>query len=117
LGDAVVELGLHVGAEGMFTLTLKDNVEGSIVIEDRLTGLMTEITAEKGYTFSADKAGDIMGRFFLHLNMQQGGATGIEGVEALDGEDNAPAYNLNGQRVNANTYKGVVVKKGSKRVK
>ena len=117
LGDAVVELGLHVGAEGMFTLTLKDNVAGSIVIEDRLTGLMTEITAEKGYTFSADKAGDIMGRFFLHLNMQQGGATGIEGVEALDGEDNAPAYNLNGQRVNANTYKGVVVKKGSKRVK
>ncbi|MGN0222263.1 MAG: leucine-rich repeat domain-containing protein [Prevotella sp.] len=117
LGDAVVELGVHVGAEGMFTLTLKNDVAGSIVIEDRLTGLMTEITAEKGYTFSADKAGDIMGRFFLHLNMQQGGATGIKSIESPEAGDDAPAYNLNGQRIDANTYKGVVVRKGLKRVK
>ena len=117
LGDAVVELGLHVGTEGMFTLKLREDVAGSIVIEDRLNGTMVEITAEKGYTFSIDKAGDVMGRFFIHLNMQQGGTTAIEGVEALGEEDNAPAYNLNGQRIDANTYKGVVVKKGSKRVK
>lgn len=116
LGNAVVELGVHVGAEGMFTLTLKDNVAGSIVVEDRLTGLMTEITTEKGYTFSADKAGDIMGRFFLHLNMQQGGTTGIKSIESLEAGD-APAYNLNGQRIDANTYKGVVIGKGLKRVK
>lgn len=117
LGDAVVELGLHVGTEGMFTLKLREDVAGSIVIEDRLNGTMVEITAEKGYTFSIDKAGDVMGRFFIHLNMQQGGTTAIEGVEALGEEDNAPAYNLNGQQIDADTYKGVVVKKGSKRVK
>ena len=117
LGDAVVELGLHVGTEGMFTLKLREDVAGSIVIEDRLNGTMVEITAEKGYTFSIDKAGDVMGRFFIHLNMQQGGTTAIEGVEVLGEEDNAPAYNLNGQQIDADTYKGVVVKKGSKRVK
>ncbi len=117
IDNGIVEMGMHVGGEGMYSLTLKSNVNGSVVVEDRENGTFTEITADKGYTFSAEKAGDLLGRFFLHLNMQQGEATGLQGVDALEGEDNAPAYNLNGQQIDTKTYKGVVVKKGLKRVK
>jgi hypothetical protein len=41
--------------------------------------------------------------------------TGIRGVEAERSE--APAYNLAGQRVNANTAKGIIIKNGRKYVK
>ena len=41
--------------------------------------------------------------------------TGIRGVEAE--RSDAPAYNLAGQRVNANTAKGIIIKNGRKYVK
>lgn len=40
-------------------------------------------------------------------------ATAIASVEAAEAEDNAPAYNVAGQRVQ-NGYKGIVIKKGKK---
>lgn len=45
---------------------------------------------------------------------QKGAVTAIEGVR-VDTQDNAPAYNINGQRVSAG-YKGVVIKGGKKYV-
>ena len=47
-------------------------------------------------------------------------ATGIVNVNANDNvndNQNAPAYNLAGQRVNANTAKGIIIKNGRKYVK
>ena len=45
-------------------------------------------------------------------------ATGIVNVNANDNvNENAPAYNLAGQRVNANTAKGIIIKNGRKYVK
>ena len=46
-------------------------------------------------------------------------ATGIDNVNANDNvnSQDAPAYNLAGQRVNANTAKGIIIKNGRKYVK
>ncbi len=42
-----------------------------------------------------------------------GGTTDIDGITTADVDDNAPVYNLNGQRVNRNT-KGIVISNGKK---
>lgn len=48
------------------------------------------------------------------LNISSGGTTGIETPVAVDTEgDNAPTYNLSGQRV-TKSYKGIVIKNGKK---
>ena len=45
-------------------------------------------------------------------------ATGIVDVNANENvNENGPAYNLAGQRVNANTAKGIIIKNGRKYVK
>ena len=51
----------------------------------------------------------------LEVNVSQEGTSGISTVVKKT-VTNGPAYNLNGQRVNAN-YKGIVVKDGSKVIK
>lgn len=114
-GSAVVELGLHIGSNGTHTIALANDVQGTVVVEDRLTGTFTTITTTEGYNFEAE-AGDIEGRFFLHFGMS-GDVTGINDINAADTNAAAPAYNTAGQRVNADAYKGIVIKNGRKAVK
>lgn len=48
------------------------------------------------------------------LNISSGGTTGIETPVVIDAEgENAPTYNLSGQRV-SKSYKGIVIKNGKK---
>lgn len=70
------------------------------------------------YTGSLD-AGDIYltapassakGRLIITID---GEATGIEAVETVEADDNAPAYNVAGQPVTKD-YKGIVIKNGKK---
>lgn len=114
-GSAVVELGLHIGSNGTHTIALANDVQGTVVVEDRLTGTFTTITTTEGYNFEAE-AGDIEGRFFLHFG-KSGDMTGISDINVAGENAAAPAYNTAGQRVNADTYKGIVIKNGRKAVK
>ena len=86
---------------------------GELIVEDRLLGTFTAISAEEGYTFTAE-AGTIADRFVLHF--AEGNATGIDNAAALV-DENAPAYNVGGQAVNAKTFKGIIVQKGRKLIK
>ncbi|MCR4921084.1 MAG: leucine-rich repeat domain-containing protein [Bacteroidaceae bacterium] len=106
LSTGIVELGLS--ARGMVTIALETDCEG-ILLEDRLAGTTLPLTTE-GYTFQAD--GLCEGRFCL----VNGAATGIECTPAIASptEQNLqPAYNLQGQRVDAD-YRGIVVRNGKK---
>ena len=52
---------------------------------------------------------------YLEVSVSQSGVAGVSTVVKKTVTD-GPAYNLNGQRVNAN-YKGIVVKNGAKAIK
>lgn len=111
LGDAVVELGMYIGQEGEYTLALAEDRPVSFILEDRLLGTYTELSAGEGYTFSAEK-GTVAGRFYIHL--VAGELTGLDNAASNEQAAEAPAYNVAGQPVNAKTFKGILVQKGRK---
>lgn len=113
MADAEVQLGVYIGKAGEYTLALAKGMTGELIVEDRLLGTFTAISAEEGYTFSAE-AGQITDRFVLHF--ADGNTTGIVDA-AASVDENAPAYNVAGQAVNAKTFKGVIVQKGRKLIK
>lgn len=111
LGDAVVELGMYIGQEGEYTLALAEDRPVSFILEDRLLGTYTELSAGEGYTFSAKK-GTVAGRFYIHF--AGGELTGLDNAASNEQAAEAPAYNVAGQPVNAKTFKGILVQKGRK---
>ena len=113
MADAEVQLGVYIGKAGEYTLALAKGMTGELIVEDRLLGTFTAISAEEGYTFTAE-AGQITDRFVLHF--ADGNTTGIADA-AASADENAPAYNVAGQAVNAKTFKGVIVQKGRKLIK
>ena len=111
--DETVELGLYIAEAGMYSFSFGRMDAGKAVLEDRVLGTFTELTAENGYTFNAE-AGQMNGRFFLHF---QQSATGVDAVNAeTTTTADAPVYNLAGQRVGKDA-KGIVIQKGKKSLK
>lgn len=51
----------------------------------------------------------------LDIDFGDGNVTGVDNIELINSKGNAPAYNLNGQRVST-TYQGVVIKNGKKQL-
>ncbi len=111
-GSGIVELGMHIGAEGEYTIAVEGTPMGEVVLEDRLTGEFIVLTETEGYTFHA-VAGDSAGRFFLHINAM-GDTNGITDIIGGSTNADAPAYSISGQRVNAATYKGIMIVDGKK---
>lgn len=106
--DGTVELAARFFQEGNYTISLgsRSGVE-SIVLEDRLTGTRTELSAEQSYTFNA-QPGTATGRFFI---VSANVTTGISEISNAASE--TPAYNMAGQRVNS-YQRGIIVKNGKK---
>jgi hypothetical protein len=108
-GNGTVQIGFKVSADGSYTLAAPRCQFESIVLVDHETGTETELAGGESYTFTAE-AGTNESRFTLRI----GGAlvTGVESV-ALPTQQEAPAYNLNGQRI-AVPQKGLYIKNGKK---
>ena len=108
MGSGIVELGVVIASEGVYTIALKQAGEKKVVLEDRKLGVCTVLSADNEYTFSA-VPGEAKGRFFLNFDES---ATGIDGISA--GQTNKePAYNTTGVRVE-DGQKGLVIKEGKK---
>ena len=108
MGSGIVELGVVIASEGVYTIALKQAGEKKVVLEDRKLGVSTVLSADNEYTFSA-VPGEAKGRFFLNFDES---ATGIDGIGA--GQTNKePAYNTAGVRVE-DGQKGLVIKEGKK---
>jgi hypothetical protein len=108
MGSGIVELGLVIASEGVYTIALKQAGEKKVVLEDRKLGVCTVLSADNEYTFSA-VPGEAKGRFFLNFDES---ATGIDGIGAGQ-TDKEPAYNTAGVRVE-DGQKGLVIKEGKK---
>lgn len=75
--------------------------------------------AGNGSSFSAGRAYLKLSTAFasemLDVDFGDGNVTGIDNIELINSKGNAPAYNLNGQRVST-TYQGIVIKNGKKQL-
>ena len=116
-GSGIVNLGVHCGTKGTYTIALANAVDGQVILEDKLMNISTEITADKGYSFEAE-AGDDDSRFVLHITRGIGGGddtTGINGIATETGEKQE-VYSLDGIKMNA-AKKGVYIQNGKKIIK
>lgn len=116
-GSGIVNLGVHCGTKGTYTIALANAVNGQVILEDKLMNISTEITADKGYSFEAE-AGDDNSRFVLHITRGIGGGddtTGINGITTETGEKQE-VYSLDGIKMNA-AKKGVYIQNGKKIIK
>lgn len=116
-GSGIVNLGVHCGTKGTYTIALANAVDGQVILEDKLMNISTEITADKGYSFEAE-AGNDDSRFVLHITRGIGGGddtTGINGITTETGEKQE-VYSLDGIKMNA-AKKGVYIQNGKKIIK
>lgn len=116
-GSGIVNLGVHCGTKGTYTIALANAVDGQVILEDKLMNISTEITADKGYSFEAE-AGDDDSRFVLHITRGIGGGddtTGINDITTETGEKQE-VYSLDGIKMNA-AKKGVYIQNGKKIIK
>lgn len=116
-GSGIVNLGVHCGTKGTYTIALANAVDGQVILEDKIMNISTEITADKGYSFEAE-AGDDDSRFVLHITRGIGGGddtTGINGITTETGEKQE-VYSLDGIKMNA-AKKGVYIQNGKKIIK
>lgn len=112
LFDGIVELGMQIKDNGTYTLALDTKVMNEIYLIDRQTGEEIRIDGTEGYSFYAE-AGTIEGRFAIRIG--DGETTGISIIGNNGLDKDAPIYNLNGQRVNAN-MRGIYIQNGKKTV-
>lgn len=113
LASGRVMMGVSIGETGDYTLTAQVPEGMTVTLEDRATGKRVLLDGGQAYDFHATK-GDYNNRFTLHISAA--GETAIEKVET-EQMDEAPAYNVAGQRINAKDAKGVVIQDAKKVIK
>lgn len=111
-GNGVIALGVHCGTAGTYTIALANEVNGIVVLEDKEMNTSTEITTEKGYSFSAE-VGDYDSRFVLHISNS---TTGIDAV-TTEAAENKDIYTIEGKKVNAVKKGNVYIQNGKKIIK
>lgn len=113
LNNGQALLGLHFGTDGTYTISLSNQPDGQVTLEDRLTGTKLQLNGTAGYSFTA-KAGDSTDRFVLHFDAV---ATGINAATANEADHNDDTYTLDGRKVNNPTAPGLYIKGGKKVLK
>lgn len=113
LAQGIIQLGVHCGIDGQYTIALDGEAPGTVYLDDIELGVSTDLTTGEGYTFNAT-AGDYNARFALRFTT---GTTAIEGIEANDSKSVGDIYTLQGVKTieaAAKQYKGVYIKNGKK---
>lgn len=114
--QGTVQLGVHCGTVGEYTIALDGEAPGSVFLDDKELGVSTDLTTEGGYTFTAT-AGDYNARFALRFTPV---ATAIEGVKADESKSIGDIYTLQGVKTTesaAKLQKGVYIQNGKKVIK
>jgi len=115
----VVQVGMHVGASGVYTIAATEvNEISAVTLEDTQTGIFTNLL-QNSYTFNAT-AGEVEQRFILHfgtLSVKKtentvAGVYANHGVVYINMKDNAEGdiyiYNVTGQLVSTvNATQGI----------
>lgn len=110
VADGSVNLSTYIGKEGLYTISLANEVnEYNVILEDKAENKSVVLTEGNGYTFSA-KAGTYTNRFVVHFDNV---ATGIEDVRLVE-NNNSSIYSIDGMKMSAPTKKGVYIQNGKK---
>ncbi len=104
-------VGLRTFSEQPYTISLSEPLPLPVVLEDRLTGIATDLTADS-YTFTSRPGRDDV-RFVLLVGLA---ATGIQSVAMPSQQAGHPAINLLGQPV-ADGYRGIIISNGKITIK
>jgi hypothetical protein len=108
--NGTVDLSTYFGTEGIYTITLANNVKGyKIVLEDKEENKRIVLTEGDGYVFSA-KAQSNANRFVVHFTSE---TTGIEDIRSNEG-DNPSIYSIEGIKIDTPTKKGLYIQNGKK---
>ena len=110
-GDGMVRLGVRTGSEQLCTITLGECMV-NVLLEDRMTGCITNLTESESYTFTSCPGRDDH-RFLLHLGAS---ANGISDASYQTDGTIPRRYTLQGVRV-SDGYKGIVIEKGKRIIK
>lgn len=113
LAQGTIQLGVHCGTDGQYTIALDGEAPGTVYLDDIELGVSTDLTTGEGYTFNAT-AGDYNARFALRFTT---GTTAIEGIEANDSKSIGDIYTLQGVKTTeaaAKQQKGVYIQNGKK---
>ena len=106
LDNGTVSLCTYIGNEGLYTITLENQVDGyKVILEDKAEKKTIVLTSENYYTFST-KAGTYSDRFVLHFTSE---TTGIENVPSI-----AVIYSTNGIMLANPTKNGIYIQNGKK---
>ena len=108
LGEGLINLGMQIVDEGMYTISLDTKVENEVYLIDHLTGSEVRLDGNS-YSFHSG-IGTFDTRFSIRLG--SGDTTGIKAVENV-AATNDVYYDLSGRRISEPT-KGVYVKDGKK---
>jgi len=110
VSDGTVDLDLHIGQDGSYTISLLENLcDYKVYIEDKEQSVKTELSEGQDFTFVA-KAGEIHGRFVLHFT---NGTTNVNSIEDNQQSDNT-IYSIDGVKVKAPIRNGIYIKNGKK---
>ena len=115
--DGTVRMGVRTAAATICVLGIANVTQHStlnaqqILLEDRMTGTLTDLTKES-YTFLS-AAGRDDSRFVLHMGAS---ATGIQYVAMPSQQIGRPAFTLQGLPVGS-SYKGIVIENGKLTIK
>jgi len=108
--DGNVNLCAYIGTEGIYTISLSNNMNGcNIVLEDKTENKRVVLTNDNSYTFSAE-AGTYTNRFVLHFGTD---ANGVDDVRS-SANDDATIYSVEGIKMNNPTKKGIYIQNGKK---
>ena len=108
-----VTLGYTAPAPGFYTVEAQ-RMDAVVYIKDFKTGTLHNL-ADGAYSFSTD-AGTFNERFEIQLAGKAPGTTGIEDVDAENGEVKAEIYDLQGRKMK-DAGKGIYIVNGEKVVK
>ena len=110
--DGMVKLGVRTAEATACVLSMAEFTQHStldtlqILLEDRLTGTLTDLTKEV-YSFVSSPGCDDS-RFMLHIGTS---ATSVQYVAMPSQQKERPAFNLQGQPV-SDSFKGIIIKNG-----
>ncbi len=115
--DGTVRLGVRTDAPVLCTIAMETTSslgEGQTgaLLEDRMTGTLTDLTAA-AYTFQSTPGRDDS-RFVLHVGAAA--ITGVNDVAVPQQPAHRPAVNLQGQPIGG-SYKGIVIENGKLTIK
>ena len=108
--DGEVYLCAYIGTEGIYTITLANDMNDcNIILEDKTANKRTALTNNNSYTFFAE-VGTYTNRFVLHFSNE---ANGIKDVRSGANND-ADIYSLEGVKMANPTRKGIYIQNGKK---